>query len=34
VLEDAISDDWKDFMTINLKMKASKAFKDGTLPEE
>ena len=34
VSEDTISDSWKDFLTIDLKMKASKVFKDGTLPED
>lgn len=34
VKEDEINEDWKDFLTINLKMKTSKVFKDGTLPED
>lgn len=32
--EDSITDEWKDFLTINLKMKTSKVFKDGKLPED
>lgn len=34
VADDFIKDDWKDFLTINLKMKASLAFKDGEPPED
>jgi len=34
VKEDEVVDSWKDFLTIDLKMKTSKVFKDGALPEE